>query len=396
MKAVKELGESWEAERIKTLKKYEILDTPPDNGFDHLTKMAAQLLDVPIAIISLVDSNRIWFKSKFGIESQEMEKDLGLCSTAIQTDELFTVEDALLDSRTNSNPLVTGKFGLRFYAAVPIRTKEGFNLGTLCVIDKKPRHFSAHQESILQNLADLVIYNLEMRMEARTAIKHHNHVLNITAHDLKNPLSIMPLLADMIIRNKDNPRAIDDIAQQIKSAGKRMNKILDDLLEAARNDTGRLQLRLKKVNFSVLLKSVVATNSSLARNKGQLLKLDIEENCVVYGDAPRITEIADNLINNAIKYSPYQKNIYISLKTRGKKAVLEVRDEGPGLTKDDLRNLFRKYTSLSAQPTGGENSSGLGLSIVKHLVDAHRGKIIVRSAGENKGASFVVELPISE
>ena len=140
----------------------------------------------------------------------------------------------------------------------------------------------------------------------------------------------------------------------------------------------------------------MATNSSLARNKSQLLKLNIEEDCIVYGDAQRITEIADNLINNAIKYSPLGKNIYISLKRKGKKAVLEVRDEGPGLTKDDLRNLFRKYTSLSAQPTGGESSSGLGLSIVKHLVDAHRGKIVVKSAGEGKGASFVVELPLSE
>lgn len=308
MKALKELGESWEAERVKALRAYDILDSPPDGSFDHFTKMAAQLLEMPISIISLVDSNRVWFKSKFGVDmEQEMEKEYALCTAAILSDDLYIVEDAEDDSRTRANPLVTGEFGLKFYFAVPLKSKEGFNVGTICVIDRKPRKLNAHQRAILQNLADLVVHHMEMRMEARSAVKHHNHVLNITAHDLKNPLSIMPLLADMILRNKENPNAIVDIANQIKSAGKRMNKVLDDLLEAARKDTGRIQLRLKKVDFSALLKTVVATNSSLARNKSQLLKLNIEEDCKVYGDAQRITEIADNLINNAINILPLER-----------------------------------------------------------------------------------------
>lgn len=396
MNTIKESKEILEAKRIEVLRRYEILDTPPDVNFDNLTRMAAELLEMPIAAITFVDKDRIWVKSRVGIDVQELKRSHGFCSDAILGEDFFLVENAEKDKRTCDNPLVTGEFNLRFYYGIPLKSKEGYNLGTLCVIDKNPRNLTQHQKAILSNLADLVVSQIESQLEVKTAVKHHHNILNITAHDLKNPLSIMPLLADMVLMNKENPDAIDDIARQIKSAGKRMNKILDDLLDAARDDIGRIQLRLKKVNYSDLIKGVVATNSSLARNKNQILKLNIQEGCEVYGDHQRLSEIVDNLINNAIKYSPYGKDIFISLSIDGKKAVLEVRDEGPGLTKDDLKNLFRKFTSLSAEPTGGESSSGLGLSIVKHFVTAHRGDVYAKCEGAGMGSTFIVELPISE
>lgn len=385
-----------EEARIEALRKYEILDTPPDGSFDHITKMTAQLLDVPIAIVSLVDTDRIWFKSRYGLEAQEIGRDPGLCSSAILTDDIYLVEDAKKDMRTLSNPLVAGEFGLQFYAAAPLKTKEGYNLGTLCVIDRKPRKLSEKDQKTLRDLAELVIQQMELRLEARTAIKHQHQILNITAHDLKNPLAIMPLLADLIIHNKENPAAIEDIAQQIKSAGKRMTKTINDVLEAARQETGKIQLRLRALDMAVLVKGVVTANQALAHNKDQVIILDSVKKSIVFGDQQRLSEIVDNLINNAIKYSPPGKEIHVRLKEKKTAAVVEVLDFGPGLTKDDLKNLFRKFTSLSAQPTGGETSSGLGLSIVKHLVDAHRGKIEVNSKGPGKGTIFIVEIPKSE
>lgn len=112
-----------EAERIKTLKKYQILDTPPDGSFDRITELAAKLLHVPIAIITLVDTDRIWFKSRYGINLNQIERDPGLCSSAILSDDLYIVEDAVRDPRTLANPLVAGEFGLQFYAAVPIKVR---------------------------------------------------------------------------------------------------------------------------------------------------------------------------------------------------------------------------------------------------------------------------------
>ena len=127
------VSSSYESNRINALKKLEILDTPPDGNFDKITKMAAQMLDMPIAIVTLVDTDRIWFKSRYGLDALEIGRDLGLCASAILSDGFYLVEDAKNDIRALANPLVAGDFGLRFYAAVPIKTKDGYNLGTLCV-----------------------------------------------------------------------------------------------------------------------------------------------------------------------------------------------------------------------------------------------------------------------
>ncbi len=396
MKTNSKVNSRTEADRIKALKNQEILDTPPDGSFDRLTKLAAKLLDMPIAIISLVDTDRIWFKSKYGLEVQEIGRDPGLCSSAILADDLYLVQDAKNDIRTLANPMVAGSFGLGFYAAVPLKTKDGYNLGTLCVIDKKPRTLKKKEKELLKNIADLVIDQMDLRMDARKAIQHHHKIINITAHDLKNPLSIMPLLADMILMNKENPKAIEDIGLQIKDAGKRMNRIINELLSSASADGGKIQLRLKSLELTDVVKGVVESNMILARNKGQELIFHVVNECTLFADHQRLTEILDNIINNAIKYSPFEKKIYVSIKSRANSAVVEVKDEGPGLTMDDKKNLFRKFTSLSAQPTGNEISTGLGLSIVKDLVMAHKGSITATSEGAGKGTTFILELPLSE
>ena len=175
-----------------------------------------------------------------------------------------------------------------------------------------------------------------------------------------------------------------------------MAGVINDLLETAREEAGRVELRLQSVDLGALVQGVVNTNSALAKNKEQALYLEIANDCTVYADPRRLTEIVDNLINNAIKYSPFGKNIYVQIKVAGDYAILEVKDEGPGLTRDDMKNLYRRFTSLSSRPTGGENSTGLGLSIVKNLVNAHHGKITAKSDGPGKGTTFTVELPLSE
>ena len=396
MHTLNEITTSFEEKRLAVLRKYEILDTPPDVALDGLTKLASRLFQVPVALVSLVDSERIWFKSRYGFEEQEIVREQGFCATAILGNEPYFVEDASVDPLTMTNSLVTGDQGIRFYAGVPLRTKEGFNLGTFCIMDRVSQSFSSDKQEILQILAELVLDQLELRMEARIAVKHQHQILNTTAHDLKNPLSIMPLLADMIMHHKHDPKAIDDIALQIKDAGRRMAGVIHDLLETAREEAGRVELRLQPVDLGALVQGVVNTNSALAKNKEQALYLEIVNDCTVYADPRRLTEIVDNLINNAIKYSPFGKNIYVQIKVAGDYAILEIKDEGPGLTRDDMKNLYRRFTSLSSRPTGGENSTGLGLSIVKNLVNAHHGKITAKSDGPGKGTTFTVELPLSE
>lgn len=157
-----------ETERLDAVRRYDILDTPADGSFDRITKLASDLFDVPIALVTIVDHDRIWFKSKAGLdEVHQIGRDPGLCASAILQDDPYIVEEARNDPRTLANPLVAGQFGLQFYAAAPLRTSDGYRLGTLCLIDKEPRMFSPKQANVLQQLADVVMDEMELRLAAR-------------------------------------------------------------------------------------------------------------------------------------------------------------------------------------------------------------------------------------
>ncbi|MGI8584621.1 MAG: GAF domain-containing sensor histidine kinase [Chitinophagaceae bacterium] len=384
-----------EAERIKALKRYNILDTPPDGSFDRITKLAAKLFNVPIAIVTLVDTDRIWFKSRYGLDVSEIGRDPGLCASAILSDEIYLVEDALKDPRTLANPLVASEFGLQFYAAAPLKVQDGHNLGTLCIIDKHPRHLSNSEKQILHDLAEILIDEMELRLAARTAIYQQNQVLNIAAHDLKNPLTTITIWSELI-KQKNDPKIISEISDHINKAAQKMSGIINELLESAASDAGQIKLHLIKLDFANLIQSIVETNQVLAKNKSQKIHLTIKDHPIVFADETKLTEIADNLINNAIKYSEKNKNIIITVKQENDKAVLEIIDEGPGFTEEDKKNLFQRFTRLSAKPTGGETSTGLGLSIVKALVEAHHGSVTASSEGINKGSTFIVEMPVAK
>jgi PAS domain S-box-containing protein len=152
-----------EPARIAALKNLDILDTPPEAGFDDLTSLAAQICGTPIALISLVDSHRQWFKSKVGLDVCETHRDLSFCAHAIHGSEIFEVPNALLDERFKDNPLVTGVLNIRYYAGVPLKTSDGYNLGSLCVIDHQPRELTPGQRRQLAGLGRVAVEQLEMR-----------------------------------------------------------------------------------------------------------------------------------------------------------------------------------------------------------------------------------------
>lgn len=159
-----------EAERLAALQSYEILDTPPDGAFDRVTALAARHFNVPVALVSLVDEDRIWFKSRHGLEADEIPRSPGLCASVVLSDEAYVIKDALLDPRTLSNPLVAGEMGVRFYAAAPLITHDGHRLGTMNIIDFKPREFDAEGENTLRQFAGLVMDQMELRLSARKTI----------------------------------------------------------------------------------------------------------------------------------------------------------------------------------------------------------------------------------
>ena len=159
-----------ETQRLEALKRYDILDTPPDGSFDHITRLASTIFKVPIAIISLVDTDRIWFKSHHGLSVNQIGRDPGLCASAILSSDIYVIGDASSDPRTLVNPLVAGEFGLKFYAAAPLQTDDQCNLGTLCIIDKVPRTFTKEEQEILKQLAQIVMDEMELRLALRKTV----------------------------------------------------------------------------------------------------------------------------------------------------------------------------------------------------------------------------------
>ena len=159
-----------EAARLAALHSYEILDTPPDGSFDRVTALAARHFDVPVALVSLVDEDRIWFKSRHGLGAEQIPRSPGLCASVIFSDKAYVVRNAIEDPRTLTNPLVAGKMGVRFYAAAPLVTHDGYRLGTINIIDFKPREFDSDGEETLHQFAGLVMDQMELRLSTRKVI----------------------------------------------------------------------------------------------------------------------------------------------------------------------------------------------------------------------------------
>ena len=179
-----------EQERLAALHSYEILDTPADGAFDRVTALAARYFNVPVALVSLVDEDRIWFKSKHGLDAEEIPRSPGLCASVIMSDSAYIVTNALEDPRTLANPLVAGKMGVRFYAAAPLVTHDGHRLGTMNIIDFVPREFDAEGQKALGEFAGLVMDQMEVRLSARKAIASLSHIFR----DAERPRDLEKLI----------------------------------------------------------------------------------------------------------------------------------------------------------------------------------------------------------
>ncbi|WP_113653636.1 GAF domain-containing sensor histidine kinase [Pedobacter namyangjuensis] len=385
-----------ETQRLLKLHTYGILDTVPENTFDKIAALAAQIFDTPIAQVTFVDSERVFFKSNISpLEATEIPRADSFCTYAILNEKPTTFENTLEVPSLLENPFVTMDNGVRFYAGAPLRTIEGLNLGTLCVLDVKPRTVTAQQIKMLETLSSIVMDELELRLATRKALRTQTDMLNRVVHDMKNPNMTISLSAELLKKKADNPKIVADFADRIKNAANNVLNGLNKMLDLSQIENLEFKLSVDEIDILKTLERTKQNFDLIASQKNQ--KVNIICNCdtSILGDDIRLQEAFDNLLSNALKYAPINTEVLIKISNNEKELVVEFKDQGQGLTEEDLNKLFMKFAKLSAIPTGREYSNGIGLSIVKMLIEQHKGQVWATSEGKNKGASFFVSLPIN-
>lgn len=246
--------------------------------------------------------------------------------------------------------------------------------------------------------AQLELLNKELQGKNEQLIKlnqEKNEFLGIAAHDLKNPLSGVKGLANLLVKNAQrfSPDKLVQYAQMIENSTDQMFALIKNLLDVNKIESGKIELNLEVVDVLFVVNDLLINYEERAQTKKLILHVEhVANNYNAFVDQNALHQILDNLISNAIKYSPIEKNIYIRLHKTDAFVRCEIQDEGQGLNGKDLQKLFGKFARLTPRPTGKEHSTGLGLFIVKKLVEAMRGNVWCESES-GRGALFIVEFP---
>jgi signal transduction histidine kinase len=384
-----------DTERIHKLHTYDILDTPAENSFDKIAILAAQIFNTPIAQVTFVDEERVFLKTNISpLAATEVNREDSFCAIAILNEGVTLFENILEVPELSNNPFVMEN-GVRFYAGAPLRTSEGMQLGTVCVLDVEPKSVTEHQLKMLETLSSIVMDELEMRLATRKAMRTQTDMMNRIVHDLKNPNTTISLSAELIKKKADDPKIVSNFADRIKNAANSVLNSLNNLLDLSQIENAGFRLNLKEVDVLHLLSLSKRNFDLLAAQKHQHITINCNCSSIITADGTRLQEAFDNLLSNALKYAYPKTSILINVSQNEQDLIVEFKDQGQGLMPEDIDKLFIKFARLSAIPTGREHSNGLGLSIVKMLVELHNGKVWAESAGKDKGASFFIAIPLN-
>ncbi len=520
-----------DADRVKALNRYFIFNTPSEPSYNKIAQLAKSIFKTPIVHLSFMDADSESIKASIGLGSLlNVDRGESMCALTVFNSELTVFEDALQEPLLNNHPYVHGPFGLRFYAGAPLKTPDGFIIGTLCLVDKQPRQFSDNDREILQNLADVAMEQTELRLSTlretqkqvdtndklsaseqrlqsildtmsegvgiinqdgqmvyansmaqnilglsegeikertfydkkwhnlkvdgtpldkdehpmaivlrtgkpvydfelalqpengeptyisvnaapiidphsgkvtggigtfmdvtnrRKLQKQKEEFIDIASHGLKTPVTSLKASLQMLDRMKDNltlERLNKLVSQSNKSLDK-LSNLIGDLLDANRISPGHFQLHYPNFKLSEVIEECYKEGQAAAKHN---IVLKGETEISIYADRRQISQVVTNLVNNAAKYAPDSKTIEISVDLREQDIKIAVKDFGPGIPLEKIRDLFERYFSTEYS---GPQFPGLGLYISKEIVEKHGGHMHVDSV-LNEGSTFWFTLPI--
>lgn len=397
-----------EKERLEALQRYGILDTAAEPDFDAITTLLSAICETPIALVSLVDRDRQWFKSKVGLAAGETHRDLAFCAHAILQDEVMVVPDATRDPRFADNPLVLEDPRIRFYAGAPLITPDNFAIGTLCAIDVKPRELTPNQCMALKTLSRHVVDLLELRLRLQQTRDLNQALEQANAqrtrffanmnHEMRTPLSAILGFSRRLQKRieKDTvPPYVHEGINIIADAAQRLADMVDDVLDLSKIDAGKMTLQQQPFDPVAVMRSVVNTVSVAAEERGVIVQLQVPDGvpAAVMGDAKKVGQIVLNLLSNAVKFTAPGKRVTVGCEYADQRLTLIVADEGVGIAKQDVDRIFLPFEQISVAAPEDTKGTGLGLAIVKSLVDLMGGSISVQSTPD-VGTRFAVALPL--
>ncbi len=410
-----------EPERLAALQRYDILDTLPEQEFDDLTQLAAAISGSLIALISLVDQDRQWFKSKVGIEATETPRDISFCGHVVMNEETLIVSDATQDDRFADNPLVAGELGIRFYVGTPLVTSDNYVLGTLCVIDRYPRTLTPEQLTQLESLSRLVISQLELRL-TDTKLTKINQQLAISnqqllratrlkdeflanmSHELRTPLNAILGMTEGLedeVFGEINPQQLNAL-QVIDSSGSHLLELINDILNLAKIEAGQITLEYTSVSVEHLCQSSLAFIKHQAIKKQIQLEVKLPTNLPdIMVDERRIRQVLINILNNAIKFTPEGGQITLEvipdfsvLPPYPQQSILKISitDTGIGISSENIQKVFQPFVQIDSALNRQYSGTGLGLALVQQIVELNGGKVWLTSEW-GMGICFSIELP---
>ena len=390
-----------EPARVAALRDAQVLDTAPEEDFDDIALLASEICGTPMGLVSLVDTDRQWFKAKVGLEMDQCHRDLSFCAHTITAHELLEVPDAAQDLRFMDNPFVLGDDSIRFYAGAPVVLDGTLAVGTVCVVDHVPRELTSSQRRGLRSLARHAAVQLELRRYARKAgeiadrlrqvDRMKDSFLATVSHELRTPLSSIRGYLEMLLEDDFDAETSRRFLSVMQRNSDRLLRLIDDLLLVARLTEDGLQLDLAEVDLAELTHQVTSACRPLADHKEVKLRDRTESPVPARGDGKRLGQALNHLVVNAIKFTAAGGEIAVDASAEDEPELL-ITDTGIGIAADDLPHVFDRFFRSASADQMATPGPGLGLAIVRSIIDAHHGTIRVHSE-PGIGTTVRVTLP---
>ncbi|GGS89921.1 sensor histidine kinase [Planobispora rosea] len=390
-----------EAERLRDLEELDALHAPLEPDFRAISDLAAYICDTPIALVNLLSRDKQHFRGRTGLASPELDQSIGFCPYVVAGREPLEVPDTLTDPRFKDDPLVADEPYLRYYLGVPVLSRRGHALGTVCVLDYRPRLLDRRQREALRTLAAHAVALLELHYHARRAgevARRLNAVdelkqqfLRNVNHELRTPLtsirSYLQLLRDGGLDEATERRFLGVIERN----SDRLLDLLDELLLMASLNAHTAAFTPVRANLSAIVRQAVETSAAKASNKDQALRMHAPAEVEAWADTGRLQHALVHVLDNAVKFTPSGGRIDVRV-TADPAPAVEVHDTGIGIAPEDAGHVFEDFYRGPEAEVRAISGTGVGLAIVEKIVELHGGTVRLEST-PHEGTCVRITLP---